>query len=150
MIVFVLVVNTLAVGELAELLRQLRTSDLSILLIPEQWFESKKGDSNISKLPFPSFPLLAPNSWCGYLFLILKNSVCWDGFRTDFFRFMIKSRCCSRKINVSWLIKISCNVLPIRRISSRYVTRRMVSGFSRAIGTFNSFENILGAGPNPK
>ena len=49
---------------------------------------------------------------------------------------------------MSLLIKIFFDVLPIRRISSRYITRRMFS--SRAIGTFNSYENILGAGPNPK
>ena len=48
-VVFVVVVNTLAVDEQAELLRQLRTSDLSILLIPKQWFEGEKGDSAISK-----------------------------------------------------------------------------------------------------
>ena len=65
-IVFVVVVNTLAVDELAELLGQLRTSDLSILLIPKQWFVGEKGDSDISKLPFSSFPLLVPKSWCGY------------------------------------------------------------------------------------
>ena len=62
-IVFVVVVNSLAVDELAELLGQLRTSDLSILLIPKQWFEDKKGDYDISKLAFPSFPLLVPKSW---------------------------------------------------------------------------------------
>ena len=50
---------------------------------------------------------------------------------------------------MSRLIKNS-SVLPIRGISSRYITRRMFSGLSRAIGTFNGFENILGAGPNPK
>ena len=49
MIVFVAVVNTLAVDEQEELLRQLRTSDVSILLIPKQWFEGEKGDSAISK-----------------------------------------------------------------------------------------------------
>ena len=78
-IVFVVVVNTLAADELAKLLRQLRTSDLSILLILKQWFEVKKGNSNISKLPFPLFFLLVPKSWCWYLF---KSSICWDGFRT--------------------------------------------------------------------
>ena len=67
-IVFVVVVNTLAVDEQAELLGQLRTSDLSILLIPKRWFESEKEDSGIS-----CFPLLVPKSWCGYLFLDLKR-----------------------------------------------------------------------------
>ena len=56
--VFVAVVNTLAVDKLAELLRQLRTSDL--FLTAKQWFESMKGDSDISKLPCSSFPLLVP------------------------------------------------------------------------------------------
>ena len=42
MIVFVAVVNSLAVDELAELLGQLRTSDLSIFLTPKQWFEGGK------------------------------------------------------------------------------------------------------------
>ena len=41
-IVFAVVINTLAVDELAELLGQLRTSDLSILLIPKQWFVVRK------------------------------------------------------------------------------------------------------------
>ena len=68
----VFVVNALAVEELAELLGQLRTSDLSILLIPTQWFNSEKGDSNITKLSFSSFPLLLPKSWCDYLFLCLN------------------------------------------------------------------------------
>ena len=67
-IVFVVVVSTLAVDEQAELLGQLRRSDLSILLIPKRWFESEKEDSGIS-----SFPLLVPKSWCGYLFLDLKS-----------------------------------------------------------------------------
>ena len=48
-ILFVVVVNTLAIEKLAELLRQLRTSDLSILLVPKQWLVGKKGDSDISK-----------------------------------------------------------------------------------------------------
>ena len=72
-----------------------------------------------------------------------KNSICCDGFRVDFFRFITKTRSWGRKINVFVFIKIS-SVIPIRRISSRYITRR------RAIGTFNSFENIPRAGPNPK
>ena len=72
-IIFADVVNNVAVGELAELFGQLRTSNLSILLIPNQWFEGEKGDSDISKLPFLSFSLLAPKSWYGYLFLRLKT-----------------------------------------------------------------------------
>ena len=72
-IVFVFVVNNLAVDEQAELFRPLRTSDLSILLIPKQWFEGEKEDSGISKLPFLSFLLLVPKLWCGYLFLGLKT-----------------------------------------------------------------------------
>ena len=71
-IVFVVVINSLAVDKLAELLGQLRTSDLSILLISKQWFEGKKGDYDISKLSFSSFSLLLPKSWCGYLFLDLE------------------------------------------------------------------------------
>ena len=72
-IIFVVAVNTLAVDKLAELLGQLKTLDLSILLILKHWFEGEKGDSGISKLPFLSIPLLVPNSWCGYLFLGLKT-----------------------------------------------------------------------------
>ena len=72
-IIFVVAVNTLAVDKLAELLGQWRTSDLSILLIPKQWFEGEKRDSDISKLPYSSFPLLVPKSWCVYLFLCLKT-----------------------------------------------------------------------------
>ena len=72
-IIFVVAVNTLAVDKLAELLGQLKTLDLSILLIPKHWFEGEKGDSGISKLPFLSIPLLVPKSWCGYLFLGLKT-----------------------------------------------------------------------------
>ena len=54
--VFIVVVNTLAVDGQAELLRQLRkSSELSILLIPKQWFEDDKEDFGISKLPFLSF-----------------------------------------------------------------------------------------------
>ena len=55
-ILFVVVVNTLAADNVAELLGQLRTSDLSVLLIPNQWFVGEKEDSDISKLPFSSFP----------------------------------------------------------------------------------------------
>ena len=72
-IVFVVVVNTLFVDEQADLLGQLKTSDLSIVLILKQWFEGEKGDSGVSKLPFLSFPLLVPKSCCGYLFLGLKT-----------------------------------------------------------------------------
>ena len=68
MIVFVFVVNNLAVDEQAELFRPLRTSDLSILLIPKQWFEGEKEDSGISELPFLSFLLLVPKLWCGIYF----------------------------------------------------------------------------------
>ena len=75
MTVFVVaVVSILAVDELVGLLGQLRRSDLSILLIPKQWLVGEKEDSNISKLPFSSFPLLVPKSWCGYLFLGPKTS----------------------------------------------------------------------------
>ena len=72
-IVFVVVVNALFVDEQADLLGQLRTSDLSIVLILKQWFEGEKGESVVSKLPFLSFPLLVPKSCCGYLFLGLKT-----------------------------------------------------------------------------
>ena len=48
-IVFVAVVNTLAADNLTELLGQLMTSDLSILLNSRQWFESDIGYSDISK-----------------------------------------------------------------------------------------------------
>ena len=65
---FVFVVNNLTVDEQAELFGQLRTSDLSILLIPKQWFEGEKEDSGISKLPFLSFLLLVPKLWCGIYF----------------------------------------------------------------------------------
>ena len=41
------------------------------LLIPKEWFEGEKGE--ISKLLFPSFPLLVPQSWCRYLLLGLKT-----------------------------------------------------------------------------
>ena len=41
-IVSAVVINTLAIDELAELLGQLKTPDLSILLIPKQWFEGCK------------------------------------------------------------------------------------------------------------
>ena len=114
-IIFADVVNNVAVGELAELFGQLRTSSLSILLIPNQWFEGEKGDSDISKLPCPSFALLLPKSWCGIYFRP-KSSICWDGVRTNFFRFMAKPTCWGRKVNVSLLIKISFNVFSIRRI----------------------------------
>ena len=66
-------VSTLAVDVQAELLGQLSLSDLSILLTPKRWFEDEKVDSGISELLFLSFSLLVPNSWCGYLFLGLKN-----------------------------------------------------------------------------
>ena len=76
-VIFVVPVNILAVDELAELRGQLRTSDLSILLIPKQWFESQKGDYDISKLPVPSFFLLVPKSWFRYLVLDLKILFAW-------------------------------------------------------------------------
>ena len=44
-----------------------------ILLIPKQWFQVEEGDSDISKLPFSSFPLLEVKSWHGHLFLGLKT-----------------------------------------------------------------------------
>ena len=51
----------------------MRTSDLSVLFIPKQWFKGEKEDSGISKLPLLSFPLLVAKSWCGYLFLGVKT-----------------------------------------------------------------------------
>ena len=71
-ILFVVVANNLAVDELAELPGSLRTPDLSFLLISKPWFEGEKKDSDISKLTFSSFPLLASTSWCKYLFIGLK------------------------------------------------------------------------------
>ena len=49
-----------------------------------------------------------------------RNSICCDGFRTDFFRFMTKRRRWSRKINVSVFIKIPSYVFLIKKISSIY------------------------------
>ena len=92
-IVFAAVVNTLAVDELAELPEQLRTSDLSILLIPKQWFEGQKGDSDISKLPFSIFCSVSVKVMAWVSIFRPKNSICCDGFRTDSFRFMTKPRC---------------------------------------------------------
>ena len=92
-IVFVVVVNTLAVDDQAELLGQLRTSDLSILFIPKQWFEGEEGDSGISKLSFVYFPLFVPKSWHGYLFLDLKTLFVVMVSKLIFFRFMTKPRC---------------------------------------------------------
>ena len=43
-LVIVVVVNNLAIDELPELPGHLRTSNLSILLIPKEWFEGEKGD----------------------------------------------------------------------------------------------------------
>ena len=62
-IVFVVVANTLAVDDLAEHPGQFRPSELSTFLIPKQWLT----------LTFPSFPLLVPKSWCGYLFSGLRT-----------------------------------------------------------------------------
>ena len=71
--IFVVVVgNTLGVDKVAELLGHMRTPDLSTLLFPKQWFQGEKGDSDFSRLPFPSFPLLLPKPWRGYLYLGLK------------------------------------------------------------------------------
>ena len=55
MCLFAVGLNTLAVDELEELLGQLTRSDLSIPLNLKQWLYSEKGDSDISKLPVPSF-----------------------------------------------------------------------------------------------
>ena len=74
-IVVVVVVNTLAVDGQAEQLGQLSSSDLSIWLTPKQWFEGEKGDSGILKLPFLSFPLIVPNSWRGYLFVVMVSEL---------------------------------------------------------------------------
>ena len=90
--VAVIVVNIQAEVELSNLLGQLWTSDLSILLLPKQWFEGEKGDSNISNLPFSCFPVGAKIMVWVSLFRP-KNSIWWDGSRTEFFRFMIKLRC---------------------------------------------------------
>ena len=79
-----------------------------------------------------------------------KNSICWDGLTTNFFIFLTKSRCRSGKINVCLLIKIYSNVFPIRKILPRYVSRWILICLNRVIDTFKSFENILGATPNPK
>ena len=43
-LMIVVVVNALAIDELPELPGHLRTSNLSILLIPKEWFEGEKGD----------------------------------------------------------------------------------------------------------
>ena len=78
-----------------------------------------------------------------------KNSYLLWWFQDWFFQIYDNTQMLKQKNQVSRLIKIS-SVLPIRRISSRYIARRKFSHLSTAIGTFNSFENILGAGPNPK
>ena len=103
----------------------------------------EKGYSGISTLPFPSFSLLVPNSCWGYLFLGLN--ILFVGTVSELIFFMTKPRCWSRKIKLSLLIQISSNALPIRWKSLRYITRRMLNHLNRAIDTFNSFENILGA-----
>ena len=43
-LMIVVAVNALAIDELPELPGHLRTSNLSILLIPKEWFEGEKGD----------------------------------------------------------------------------------------------------------
>ena len=72
MCLFAVGLNTLAVDELEELLGQLTRSDLSILLNLKQWLYSEKEDSDISKLPVPSFGPLVTKTWWEYLFLGLK------------------------------------------------------------------------------
>ena len=66
------------------------------------------------------------------------------------FQIYDKTQILKKEKKMSLLIKIYSNVFLIRKILSRYITRRMFGRLSRAIGTFNSFENILGGGPNPK
>ena len=74
MIVFV-IVNTLAVDKQAELLRQFRMSDVSILLTPKQWFEGEKRYSDISKLPFSSFSVEAEKSGINFRnFMVNRTS----------------------------------------------------------------------------
>ena len=98
----------------------------------ETVIEGEKGDFDISKLPFSSFAWLVPKSWCGCLFLGLKTL--FAGMVSKLiFKIYDKTLMLSRKINVSQLI--SSNILPIRRISSRYITRRMFNRFNRAIAT---------------
>ena len=87
-ILFVVVVNTLFVNEQADLLGRLRTSDLSIALILKQWFEGEKGDSEFSFFSSVSAEVML---WVSIS--RPKNSICCDGFRTDFFRFMTKPKC---------------------------------------------------------
>ena len=140
MITFIVAVNSLAIGEPAKLLGQIKASNLSILLISKQWFEDEKGDSDISKLPFPSFPLLVLKSWCGYLLL--------GRFQNWFFQIYEKTQMLKLKNHFFLPIKIFSKVVSTKRISSRYFTRRMFNRLS--IGIFNNFEKILGAGPNIK
>ena len=84
------------------------------------------------------------------IFKNYKNYIFCNVFRTNFFRFNAKPICWCKKINVSLLIKISSDVLPIRRTLLRYITWPMFNYLNRAIGTFNSFGILLVAGSSLK
>ena len=93
-----------------------------ILLIPKQWFQVEEGDSDISKLPFSSFPLLEGKSWHRYLFLGLKTP--FSGMVSELSSSDLwQNSDAEADVNVSPLIKVFSNVT---RISSSYITRRML------------------------
>ena len=151
LIVFVAAVNTIALDELAELL--LRVEDIR----PINFVNSKTVVWGWErrfwhfKITFSIFSSVSAKVMVWVSIFTPKNSLFCDGcFKTDFFRFMTKTRCWSRKTKVPLLIKMSSNVLPTRRISLRYIPRRMFYCLNRAICTLSSFENILEAGPNSK
>ena len=81
---------------------------------------------------------------------IPKNSIVVDGVRLDFSRFIIRPRCCRRKIVVSLAIRMSFSDLPISMKSSRYITILMFSLLRIDTGIFMIFVKILGAGEIPK
>ena len=91
--VFIVVVNTLALDEQAELLRQLRkSSDLSIIFYSKTVVWGWERRFWNFKVTFPVFSSVSATDMMWVPIFRPKDSICCDGFRTDFFRFMTNPR----------------------------------------------------------
>lgn len=88
-----------------------------------------------------------------------KNSISQNGSRTDFVKFLLQTINFERTyVYVTWyttydirlLINNSSIVFPMKRISSKYITKDMLFLRNNVIGTFIKSVKTLGSGSRPK
>ena len=80
-----------------------------------------------------------------------KNSISQNGSRTDFVKFLLQTINFERTyVNIRLLINNSSIVFPMKRISSKYITKDMFFLRNNVIGTFIKSVKTLGSGSRPK